>query len=59
MKTQSSKQSRLQAVVLRGYGDVHPDPSTANEVRYIRWMCRKFARQKQPTLRFDIPIYKP
>lgn len=53
------KQSRTQPIILRGDGFVHPNSNIANEIRRIRWMCRRHAKNRQPTLQFDIPIYKP
>lgn len=51
--------SRSQVIVLRGDGWIHPDSDIANEVRRLRWVYRLSARNVQPTLQFNIPIYKP
>ena len=53
------QRSRSQVIVLRGDGWIHPDSDIANEVRRLRWTYRLIARSRQPTLQFNIPIYKP
>lgn len=53
------QRSRSQVIVLRGDGWIHPDSDIANEKRRIRWMYRRLARNRQPTLQFNIPIYTP
>jgi hypothetical protein len=53
------QRSRSQVIVLRGDGWIHPDSDIANEVRRLRWVYRLSARNVQPTLQFNIPIYKP
>lgn len=53
------QRSRSQVIVLRGDGWIHPDSDIANEVRRLRWTYRRLTRNRQPTLQFNIPIYKP
>jgi len=59
MKRLFKQQKRRGTPVVRGYGFVHANKNIANEIRRIQWMCRRHAKQKQPALHFDLPIYKP